>query len=264
MCVVDIDLVVVNYKTYDMIQTFIDRFYRFRPSTPNRLILIDNASDESKLSKVNTHDAIVVAFEENVGYARACNYGAAMGNSKYIALLNSDIEFINNTCIDQCVQFLENNPDVGVVGPFQVNSAGAGRRVTNAGIFGTGDKPKHRGWMELDRNQYRENCEALMVMGSALIVRRAAWETIAEDPIFRKHWPYALGAMPEHTLYYEDTALCYAMPKFGYKVFYLGEPGVEVVHRYHKTIGAFPEGDDFSRSQKQFRALMDDWGIVHD
>jgi GT2 family glycosyltransferase len=232
---------------------------------------MDNESDMSTREIINMCDTLQLSKDDlflpsrkNIGYARACNDGARHSKSKYIGIFNSDVEFVNDTCIDQCIDFLDANPDVGVVGPFQFSTVGGETRVTNAGIFGAGDKPQHRGWREVYRGQYRENCEALMVMGSVMIVRREAWDKIAADPIFRKHWPDALGAMPEHDLYYEDTALCYAMPYFGYKVFYLGEMGCEIIHQWHQTISRNPENDVFARSRELFRALMDDWGILHD
>jgi len=260
---VDIDIVMVNYKTYDLAQKFLDTFYKFKPSTPHRLMVVDNESDTSKLYGLNLYDSIAFPVDQNLGYAKACNF-ASVGDSTYIGIFNSDIEFVNNTCIDQCVSFLEENPEVGIVGPFQYSTNKGGRRVTNAGILGPGSKPKHRGWMEPDKGQYRFNDEVLMIMGSAMIIRRDLWSKIHNDKVFRSHFPNALGAMPETELYYEDTTLCYAAPKFGYKVFYLGEEGFDLIHQWHQTIKDDPKTGQFQRSREIFRKLMDDWGIERD
>ena len=258
-----IDIVVVNYKTYPILQMFLDSYSKFKPSTDNNLIIIDNESDKLRLDSMNKpQGSISFSFKENIGYAKACNYGASIGNSKYIALMNSDVEFVNNTCIDICVQFLEDNPDVGIVGPFQYSEHNNQRRVTHAGIIGSGDKPVHRNWKSRSMNEYRDNEEVLMIIGSVMIIRREAWDKIRSDIIFKKHWPEALGAMPEHKLYYEDTALCYAMPHFGYKVYYIGE--AEIIHQWHKTIEKYGDNNHFVESRKMFRSLMDDWNILHD
>lgn len=254
----------VNYKTYDLMDKFIRSYETFTPKSDPRLIIIDNESNANELYKLDTTSAHVFPFKENLGYAKACNFGASLSDSKYIGLFNSDIEFVNDTCVDQCIDFMEKNPEVGITGPFQFSTIDGRRRVTNAGIFGTGDKPKHRGWLETDKGQYRENEECLMIMGSAMIIRREAWNKILDDKIFREHYPKAVGAMPEHPLYYEDTALCYAMPHFGYKVFYMGEEGCELIHQWHQTIKKSGESNHFQVSREMFRSLMDDWGIAHD
>lgn len=266
---VDIDMVVVNYKTYGLMRKFLRSVEKFPPtSTEYRLTVIDNASDPEQLAALEESFPAYdyVGVEENSGYARACNLGASLGDAKYIALLNSDLEFVNSTCVDMCVQFLEDHPDVGIVGPLQYTTQqGGGRKITHAGIFGPGSQPKHRGWLAAwDGKRFTDNVECLMVSGSAMFIRREAWDAVMNDPIFRGRYPEATGAMPEHPLYYEDTALCYAMPKFGYKVYVCGEPGFELIHQWHKTIGSSGETTHFKTSQRMFRELMDDWQIEHD
>ena len=266
---VDIDMVVVNYKTYGLMRKFLRTLEKYPPQTTEwNLAVVDNESDLDQLHCLK--DSFIAhsyyGLDTNVGYARACNFGASLGEAKYIALLNSDLEFVNSTCVDMCVQFLEDNPDVGIVGPLQYTTQqGGGRKITHAGIFGPGSQPKHRGWLAAwDGKRFTDNSECLMISGSAMFIRREAWNAVMEDGVFRKHYPNALGAMPEHPLYYEDTALCYAMPKFGYKVYVCGEPGFELIHQWHKTIGSSGETTHFKTSQRMFRELMDDWGIEHD
>lgn len=259
-----IDIIVVNYKTYPVLQTFLNSYSHFKPQTSSRIIIVDNESDKEQFDNISKpENSICLESDDNLGYAKACNYGASIGDSKYIALMNSDVEFVNNTCIDICVEFLEDNPDVGIVGPFQYCEDRNNKKlVTHAGIVGPGDKPVQRNWKSSSVNKYRNNEEVLMVIGAVMIIRREAWDAMRSDPTFKKHWPDAVGAMPEHKLYYEDTALCYAMPYFGYKVYYIGE--AEIIHQWHKTISKYGDGGYFHKSRESFRNLMDDWGILHD
>lgn len=263
-----INLVVVNYKRYDLTKEFIDSFYANLPSVPYSILIFDNESareqSEEFLDQL-PEEVEMLRSEKNIGYARACNAGASVGSGEYIGLFNNDIKFVNNATIDRCVQFMDENPEVGIVGPFQYTVEKGKRKVTNAGILGPGSTPKHRGWMELDKDQYRFNEEVLMVMGSAMIIRREFWNKMRSDDTFVRFFPNASGAMPHTPLYYEDTALCYAAPHFGYKVFYLGEPGCELIHTWHQTIKDNPQSEKhFSTSREIFRSLMDAWGIEHD
>lgn len=262
-----IDMIVVNYKTYHVLSNFLGSLERFSPAkTDWNLTVIDNEFDRDKLEPIRQRypQHRYVAVEDNIGYAKACNLGALYGESDYIGIFNSDVEFVDTECIDTCVDFMDAHPDAGVCGPrqYSIRHSRPFKNLTHTGIFGPGSNPKQRAWLARDRGQYRMNEECLMVIGAAMVVRREAWNSIMEDTIFRKHWPDAKGAMPEHPLYYEDTALCYAMPKFGYKVYYIGE--AELIHQWHQTINETGDNNNFESSRKLFRNLMDDWGIEHD
>jgi GT2 family glycosyltransferase len=259
----DISMVVVNYHTYPMIDRFLSSYDQYRPTASSEVVVIDNESTDQVHSLSLPDSVTVLPVKANLGYAKACNLGASLTESRYIGLFNSDTYFVNDACIDRCISFMDSNPDVGVVGPLQYSRAKAPRKFTAAGIIGTHAKPKHRGWSKTDRGEYRDVLEVVMVIGSAMIIRREAWNAIMNDPVFRKHWPNAKGAMPEHFLYYEDTAVCYAMPKFGYKVFHVGDQGAEMVHEWHRTIGQTGH-NHLKLSRLLFRELMDDWGIEHD
>jgi GT2 family glycosyltransferase len=260
----DISIVVVNYHTYPMIDRFLSSYDQYRPKVyTSEVIVVDNESTPQADGLSLPHGVRVERFEENLGYAKACNYGASLSDSKYIGIFNSDTYFVNDLCIDRLITFMEQNPDVGVVGPLQYSQLKQPRKFTAAGVEGTRSQPKHRGWKKVDRGEYRDVLDMVMIAGSAMVVRREAWNEIMCDPTYRSHWPNALGAMPEHFLYYEDTALCYAMHKFGYRVVFVGDQGAEMVHEWHKTIGNSGQ-THFKNSRTAFRALMDDWGIERD
>lgn len=261
-----IDIVVVNYKRYDLTKKFLDTFYKFEPSSDYTLTVADNETEEKSANFLREYypQLRVLSTEKNLGYAGACNWGASMGDSKYIGIFNNDIEFVNNTCIDQMVNYMDKNPDVGVTGPFQFSNTNGKKMITHAGIVGTNTQPQHRGWRQTNFADYRFNDEVLTVSGSAMVVRRSFWEAVRDDAIFQKHNPGALGGMPDsHVIYFEETLLNYLAPHFGYKVVYMGEPGCEVIHQWHQTIK--PEHEHyFQDSQKKFRATLDDYGIAHD
>lgn len=257
----DIDLVVVNYGTYDLVQKLIDSYYNHRPSVDARMVLIDNESNTRKLQRLRSRGIDVFPQDENIGYARACNAGFSVTDSRYVAFCNSDIQFLNSSAVDRMVAFMDENPEVAIVGPLQISSAGPSPRVTHAGIVGDYEKPIDRGWKKRPA-EFRFNDEVISVAGSFLVARRSAMEEIMSDEVFRKHWPDAVGPMPEHSLYFEDTAICYAVRKFGHKVFFLGEDGCEVVHSWHGTISRHGEGDHYKRSRESFMKLMRDWEIL--
>jgi len=127
-----IDIIMVNYKTYDLMDRFIKSYEKFTPRSNPKLVIIDNETDSDQLYKVDTQSAHVYPFKENLGYAKACNFGASLSDSDYIAFLNSDTEFINDDCVDRCVDYMDKHPDVAVVCPLQYSSE---CKVTHGGIL---------------------------------------------------------------------------------------------------------------------------------
>ncbi len=256
----DIDIIVVNYGTYDLVQKLIDSYYNHRPSVDSRMVLIDNASRPQKLQRVRSRSIDVIPQEENIGYAQACNVGYSVTDSRYVAFVNSDIQFIDGAAVDNMVAFLDENPDVAIVGPLQISSAGPSAKVTHAGVVGDYQNPVDRGWKRKPAD-WRINDEVISVSGSFLVARRSAMEEIRNDEVFQKHWPDSIGPMPGHSLYFEDTAICYAVRKFGHKVWFLGEDA-EVIHSWHGTIARHGEGQHYKESKVLFTKLMKDWGIL--
>lgn len=255
-----IDLIAVNYKTYPLIQRFIDSYEKYKPAVDSRLIIIDNESDPESVESLNRHSALIFSSAANHGYSGACNAGAARGDSEYLAFFNSDTEFVNNTCVDLCVQYLEEHPDTAVVGPLQYSSD---RKVTHGGIVGSLDAPKHRGWLSPNIDRYRDVLpEVVTVAGSAYFIRRSIWNEMRECPVYMEMFPTATGAFPPFPHYFEETLFSYHVQGHGYKCAYLGE--AEMIHQWHKSSPVGSQDKNFRYGQKLFREFCDMHGIPHD
>lgn len=258
-----LDVVVVNYRTENDLFRFIDS-YKFQSSqVKSNLIIIDvDAIDNDYQDRIAALDIPGMQYwptDGNTGYARACNFGSTVSNSEVIACFNADTVLYDKT-LDECYNALMSEPTWGVVGPLQVNRDGL---VTHAGIFGSNMEPKHRAWMQPVNDTYKDVKEAVSVSGSAYFVKRELWDTITNDPVYRRDFPNAEGAMLPVFLYYEETFISYMARYFGYKVIYLGTSIME--HDWHRSIAKNPVGNHvMSESQKVFRDTLDLYGIPHD
>jgi GT2 family glycosyltransferase len=200
-----------------------------------------------------------LTFEDNVGYARACNAAAAKSSSDHLALFNADCK-VTLGALEDCCQALDDHPDWGVVGPRQIDDYG---RLTHAGIFGMPTKPQHRAWLHPDSPLYADVQEAVTVSGAAYFVRRSVWDELTDCPIYRSVAPDAEGAFLPTPHFFEETWCSYHARTHGYKVFYLGT--VMLIHRWHKAspVGGWAE-QQFPVSQQIFRRACDAHGIEHD
>lgn len=88
--------------------------------------MVDNASKDGAPEMVAERFpwAKLIRSDRNLGFSRANNVGIARSTGKYICLVNSDIEVLDN-CFDCLFEYLETNPDVGAVAPKILNSDGS-------------------------------------------------------------------------------------------------------------------------------------------
>lgn len=257
-----ITLVVVNYRTPEDL----DRFCAsISAGGPVEVVIVNVSPTEADMEVARRWaDRLggrTWEFVENVGYGRAVNRGAAGGRRETLAIFNADVVLCPGA-LDACHQALVDHPDWGVLGPCQVDDRG---RFTHAGIFGTPDAPKHRGWRQADRGQYRDVAEAVTVSGSAYFVRRATWDQLTACEIFQNHDP-AEGAFLPTPFYFEETYCSYHARAHDWKVVYFGE--ATIIHTWHASVRANEaEGwaaERYVESQATFRAACDAHLLTHD
>ena len=175
----------------------------------------------------------------------------------YTIRINADTEFIDPNCVDSCLDLLDSNDDIAVVGPLQYNAEG---RITHAGIFGTNDKPMHRAWLSRDKSSHRYIADCVSVSGSAYFTKRVVWDEMTRCPMYREAAPDAEGAFLPTRLYHEETFYSYHVREHGYRVMYNGE--AEMIH--HHDSSPNPERDiKIKESKEQFVAACQVHGMVH-
>jgi hypothetical protein len=276
-----IDVVVCNYRTPNDLYEFVKAFEAVQWEVPCSLHIanVDPLETDIEICKRIVSEieiGVPVTYsemKENVGYAVTCNAIAhrlrTMGVERStIAFFNADTR-LRPGVLDACHWELSVTPKLAVIGPKQVNAEG---RITHAGIFGTNEEPKLRGWQEVDDGRYDElRLDAVSVAGSAYFVKRLAWDELAacEDywaAALRHIDKYPLGAFLPTQLFYEETFLSYHARHHGWQVGYHGN--VSMVHEWHQSVKANhgPNGaHKFTPTARaQFRSVCDDHGIAHD
>lgn len=259
-----IELVVINYRTYPELQRFIDSYIKFQPKTESHLTIIDVDSldefDSISIPDEMQEKISVVRTDWNLGYALSCNYGGYTSDSDIIAFFNADTEFINNDCVDYCVNFLNEHDEVAIVGPMQHDSSGA---CTHGGIFGTLNKPIHNGWRTKNLDSVAFNRKAVTVSGSAFFIKRSVWAELTNCETYRSMFPDVIGAFLPTQHYYEETGCSYHAQSHGHEVWYLGE--ARMIHQWHKSSPVGSEVDKkMSEAKKIFVDFCELHGIDHD
>jgi GT2 family glycosyltransferase len=243
------DLIVVNYQTPVDLKRYLHSLSCFPPQVPWTLTIVNVCpTDEDRLAACESnvkigfaHELNYFEFSENVGYARAVNRAATLGDLDTIAIFNADTKFINNVATE-CHNVLQSNPKWAIVGPRQIDSQG---RITHGGFI-----PYERGFHGLDSADYHDvRPEATTVSGSAFFIKRRVWEELTSCPAYL---PFgAEGAFLPTQHYYEETWCSYHARAHGYNVVYYG-PSV-MIHEWHK---ASPRGGHADQQLAKSKALF--------
>jgi len=112
-----IDIVIVNWNSHEFLRKCVLSIFSSKQfDLVSNVIIIDNNSTDDSLQLLPLHAKLqVVKNTENLGFAKACNQGFKMSQSKYILLLNPDAVLLENT-IAASFDYMETHQDVDVLG----------------------------------------------------------------------------------------------------------------------------------------------------
>ena len=105
-----LSIIIINYNTFTLTSNCIQSIHDQLKEVDYEIILVDNASVECDpyLFKNKYPSINLVTSNTNTGFAGGNNLGLQHATGKYILLLNSDTELINNApkiCLDHLFSF---------------------------------------------------------------------------------------------------------------------------------------------------------------
>lgn len=106
-----LSIIIISYNTCEMTLKAIRTLYE-NTLMPFELIVIDNASDDDSVQEIQKvfPDVILIANEDNIGFAAANNQAAKLAKGELLLLLNPDTEVLDKA-VDHLYQFAVNNDE---------------------------------------------------------------------------------------------------------------------------------------------------------
>lgn len=94
----DISVIIVNYKTKDLLRQCIQSIIDRTAEVEYEVIVVDNASNDGSVEMLeSTYPEVrFLALRENIGFGRGNNAGMVLATGRYCLLLNPDTLFLNN------------------------------------------------------------------------------------------------------------------------------------------------------------------------
>jgi N-acetylglucosaminyl-diphospho-decaprenol L-rhamnosyltransferase len=219
-----IGIVIVTYNSAGDIGPCLDAAV----ATGAEVVVVDNASSDETLSRVNARNAVVIANRDNRGFAAAVNQGVRAIAAEYVLLLNPDavlqsgLEALRDACAA---------PGAGAAGGKlldirgQIQAGFTVRRLPTPLVLALEILLVNRLWPRNPANwhyrcydfAYDKPAEVEQPAGAFLMFRRRVWEE--------------LGGFDErfYPIWFEDVDFCKRLRDRGYSVYY--EPAAGAVHR---------------------------------
>lgn len=224
-----IDIVIVNYNSTDHLMRCLQSIEKQGGRIKTAIYVMDNASTDG-IDRIPDlfPQVTLIKNQSNWGFARAVNQGLKLGRGNYVVLLNPDT-YITEEFFETALEFMENNPDVGIMGPKildmdgMLQNSARGFPTPLTAFFGRSSFfsrrfPKNpitsRNLLSL-KSDGRTPMRVDWVSGACMVVRRKAIE--------------AAGLLDERFfMYWEDADWCRRMWGCGWEIIYF--PLVSVYH----------------------------------
>lgn len=225
----DIGICIVTLKSRDRLLACLSSLFEQTQTTNVDVVVVDNNSQDGTAEQIRAQYPAVhlIANNENLGFSKAVNQGLKVLNARYLVLLNPDA-LVLNQALDHLVEFMDENPAVGICAPKVFNQNGTVQfqsrrgepRPWNVFSYFLGlsklfpKDPRFSGYLLTYIDNTKVN-EVDAVSGSCMMIRR---EVIDE-----------IGYLDErYFAYQEDTDYCVHARQAGWKVCYV--PTAEVMH----------------------------------
>ena len=223
-----ISIVIISWKMKELLQSCLNSIHKFTSGVNLDIIVIDNNSQDgtSEMIENGFPEIILIKNKENRGVAPARNQGIAIAQGKYILILDADVELIENSIL-QLYEFMESNPDCGIVGSKLVSTdrqlqfsckrfpnllSFIFRRLEHFDVIKNSKTLRYHTMQDWDHKEVKE---VDYLIGACQFIRGEVIKKIGmyDDQIF--YGP-------------EDIDFCLRVWKAGWKVIY--NPNTQIVH----------------------------------
>jgi len=223
-------IIVINYGRCDLLANFLNSICNSSDlRLVNEVIIVDNGYPQKGDSRdvINSSTfPFKIQFVQNAesSYASGVNRGAALATGEILIISNNDVELLPGCSIQPMLDYLQENPRVGVVGPQLIYPDGSWQRSY-------GQFPSLReviiSLMMLDSicngirkllfryNWLGRRPKKVDYYGAFMVVRRSCFEDLG-------------GFNEGYSFYGEDADFCWRAWGKGWKVIFI--PGARVMH----------------------------------
>lgn len=121
---IDISIIIVSFNTKKLLENCLLSIKMHAKGINYEVIVVDNASSESITGITSTTGLKIIQNKKNLGFAKANNQGIKKAQGRYVLLLNSDTELVENSLM-KMIKWMDKHQEVGIVSCKLVNADGS-------------------------------------------------------------------------------------------------------------------------------------------
>ncbi len=227
-----LSVIITHYHTPDILKDCLDAIKKEIKSIDYEIIVADGDTDKKIINglKEKYPDVLFVENAENIGFSRLVNRGIEKAQGEFLFVINADINLKKEKDVLDIIDYMDKNPDVGIVGPRLFNIDGSVQQtyfreytfltvLARRTAFGKTNFSKKL----LDKFTYKDlkisgPFNPDWMLGAAFFLKKDRLEKIG-------------GRMDERFfMYFEDADLCRRFKKAGFKVIYY--PFTDFIHHH--------------------------------
>lgn len=223
-----ISIVVVNWNSGDQVRECINSVIQYGTPLVERIVVVDcGSTDGSEVGIEGLPLVTLVRAGANLGFARACNVGAARSTGEFLLFLNPDARLHSDT-LSKVIDYMQKpgSAQVAICGIRLIDGRGdisasasrfptlrilAGKSLGLAGVL-----PKVFPAQVMSPTELCEDCAVDQVIGAFFFIRRCVFELCG-------------GFDERFFVYFEEVDLSLRVRQRGYSSYFLS--GVSAFHK---------------------------------
>lgn len=237
------DIVLPIYNRPNYVRECISSILQNSTKCSYNLYLVDDAGDsythnfleqfQLEYEKISLHQ-----HSTNLGFIRSCNFGASLGNSPYVLLINSDV-IVTPNWLSRLIECAESDPKIAAVNPLTNYASNINIPIAPGANFYGMDRI-------LAQNLSPQYPDVVTGVGFCMLLRRSALEKVGLfDEIYDRG-------------YCEDSDLCMQLTTNGYRTVV-----ADNVYVYHQGRASF-KGERDTRYLKNRQIFDARWSTEYE
>src|SRR5215204_3945017 len=220
-----ISVIILNWNTRDLMAQCLNSIEQHKSNLQLEIIVVDNASTDGSqaMLKEKYPQILLIANNQNIGFAKGNNQAMQVANGDYFLLWNSDA-FATPGAIQSLLHLAEKEPKAAIVGA-QLRNADNSFQASYTPfpnqwrefliLTGLGRTLLGHTYPSLGPEEEKGPQMVDYVEGACLLIRRQAFQEV--------------GGLDEgYFMYAEEVDWCYTMVNQGWQVWY--QPEAKVIH----------------------------------
>src|SRR5262249_29720323 len=126
-----LSIVVVTWNAKKYVWECLNSLLQLKELGSSEIIVVDNDSSDGtpELVKKSFPSINLIRNSCNLGFGKATNIGIKEATGEFICLINSDV-VVPKGCIESMLRYMEQNQDIGLLGPQMLGPDGSVHRST--------------------------------------------------------------------------------------------------------------------------------------